>query len=59
MLEVTKEILWHMTCGFCKMPWTYATMDDIDLNLQFFCPLCGEKQEASHSKTEKVLDKRS
>jgi hypothetical protein len=41
------------------MPWTYATMDDIDLNLQFFCPLCGEKQEASHIKTEKVLDKRS
>jgi len=39
-----------MTCGFCHMPWTYATMDDVELNHSFFCPLCGEKQQAEHKR---------
>ena len=28
MIKATKEIIWHLTCTYCKGYWTYATMDE-------------------------------
>jgi len=47
MIKATKEIIWHLTCTYCKGYWTYATMEDkycIDRGHKY-CPHCGRKEQ--------------
>ena len=44
-IRVSKEVIWHLTCGSCGNYWTYPTMqmqEDITKR-SFHCPLCGTK----------------
>ena len=52
MFKAHKEIIWHITCAFCKFYWTYATMEEkyrIDRG-NFHCPSCGAKSSVKVDK---------
>ncbi len=44
-IMVSKEIIWHLTCGNCHFYWTIPTMsEDQDIsNREWSCPLCAQK----------------
>ena len=44
-MKLTKETIWHFTCDFCKLWWSFASSDDFKPNKNIFCPHCGKKNE--------------
>lgn len=49
--SLSREIIWHITCGECGFYWTYPTMQP-DENLTgrtWHCPLCGKTGEATET----------
>lgn len=47
-ITVSKEIIWHMTCGSCSYYWTVPTMSEADnpARRSWTCPLCATKSDA-------------
>ena len=47
-ISVSKEIIWHLTCGECHFYWTIPTMSPKEniTRRKWNCPLCGKKNEA-------------
>lgn len=48
VISVSKEIIWHMTCGACGYYWTVPTMDEQDnpVRRKWTCPLCATNSPA-------------
>ena len=44
-MKLTKETIWHFTCDFCKLWWSFASSDEFQPKKKIFCPHCGEKNE--------------
>jgi predicted RNA-binding Zn-ribbon protein involved in translation (DUF1610 family) len=46
--SLSREIIWHITCGQCGFYWTYPTMqtDEKLTDRKWHCPLCGKSGEA-------------
>tara|TARA_B100001250_G_C19553424_1_gene680063 strand:- start:252 stop:413 length:162 start_codon:yes stop_codon:yes gene_type:complete len=44
-MKVVKETLWHFTCDFCNIWWSFACSDDYHPKGEIFCPHCGEKNK--------------
>ena len=51
VISVSKEIIWHMSCGQCGYYWTVPTMheDDDPTRRAWTCPLCAIKSTAVHA----------
>ena len=47
-ITVSKEIIWHMTCGACRYYWTVPTMYEADnpSRRSWTCPLCATTLDA-------------
>ena len=53
-MNYSKETLWHFTCKFCKLWWSFAASDDWHPERwvaahpskpkSFYCPHCGKDQ---------------
>ena len=44
-MKLTKETIWHFTCDFCKLWWSFASSDEFEPKKNIFCPHCGKKNE--------------
>ena len=44
-MKLTKETIWHFTCDFCKLWWSFASSDEFQPKNNIFCPHCGKKNE--------------
>ena len=44
-MKLTKETIWHFTCDFCKLWWSFASSDEFQPKKNIFCPHCGKKNE--------------
>ena len=44
-MKLTKETIWHFTCDFCKLWWSFATSDEFQPKKNLFCPHCGKENE--------------
>ena len=44
-MKLTKETIWHFTCDFCKLWWSFASSDEFQPKKKIFCPHCGKKNE--------------
>ena len=44
-MKLTKETIWHFTCDFCKLWWSFASSDEFKPKKYIFCPHCGKKNE--------------
>ena len=44
-MKLTKETIWHFTCDFCKLWWSFASSDEFQPKKTIFCPHCGKKNE--------------
>ena len=48
-MKIIKETIWHFTCDFCGIWWSFASSDDYHPNKNVFCPHCGEKNKIEKS----------
>lgn len=48
VITVSKETIWHLTCGACGYYWTVPTMTEADdpSRRSWTCPLCATKSAA-------------
>ena len=48
VITVSKETIWHLTCGACGYYWTVPTMKEADdpTRRSWTCPLCATKSAA-------------
>ena len=37
-MKLTKETIWHFTCDFCKLWWSFASSDEYQPKKKIFCP---------------------
>ena len=44
-MKLTKETIWHFTCDFCKLWWSFASSDEFQPKNNIFCPHCGKENE--------------
>ena len=44
-MKLTKETIWHFTCDFCKLWWSFASSDDFQPKKNIFCPHCGKENK--------------
>ena len=44
-MKLIKETIWHFTCDFCKLWWSFASSDEFQPKKKIFCPHCGKKNE--------------
>jgi len=44
-MKLSKETIWHFTCDFCKLWWSFASSDEFQPKKNIFCPHCGKKNE--------------
>ena len=44
-MKLTKETIWHFTCDFCKLWWSFASSDEFQPKENIFCPHCGKKNK--------------
>ena len=44
-MKLTKETIWHFTCDFCKLWWSFASSDEFQPKKNIFCPHGGKKNE--------------
>ena len=42
-MKVSKETLWHFTCDYCKLWWSFASTDGYIPQKSLFCPHCGKE----------------
>ena len=51
VISVSKEIIWHMSCGQCGYYWTVPTMHEEDnpTRRAWTCPLCATKSTAERA----------
>ena len=51
VISVSKEIIWHMSCGQCGYYWTVPTMreEDNPTRRAWTCPLCATKSMAERA----------
>ena len=51
VISVSKEIIWHMSCGQCGYYWTVPTMreEDNPTRRAWTCPLCATKSTAERA----------
>ena len=51
VITVSKETIWHMSCGNCNYYWTVPTMNPADdpTRRAWHCPLCGVKSPCVHA----------
>ena len=43
-MKLTKETIWHFTCDFCKLWWSFASSDEFQPRKNVFCPHCGKER---------------
>ena len=44
-LKLAKETIWHFTCDFCNLWWSFASSDGYEPKDSIFCPHCGKKNK--------------
>ena len=44
-LKLAKETIWHFTCDFCNLWWSFASSDAYEPKDSIFCPHCGKKNK--------------
>ena len=44
-MKLTKETIWHFTCDFCKLWWSFASSDEFQPKRNMFCPHCGKENK--------------
>ena len=44
-MKLTKETIWHFTCDFCKLWWSFASSDEFQPKRNIFCPHCGKENK--------------
>ena len=44
-MKLTKETIWHFTCDFCKLWWSFASSDEFQPKKNIFCPHCGKENK--------------
>tara|TARA_X000001036_G_scaffold361025_1_gene344162 strand:- start:1130 stop:1357 length:228 start_codon:yes stop_codon:yes gene_type:complete len=44
-MKIIKETIWHFTCDFCGIWWSFASSDEYQPKKNVFCPHCGEENE--------------
>ena len=44
-MKLTKETIWHFTCDFCKLWWSFASSDEFQPKKTIFCPHCGKENK--------------
>ena len=44
-MKLTKETIWHFTCDFCKLWWSFASSDEFQPKRKIFCPHCGKENK--------------
>ena len=45
VMKLTKETIWHFTCDFCKLWWSFASSDEFQPRRNIFCPHCGKENK--------------
>jgi len=49
-VKLAKETIWHFTCDYCNLWWSFASSDDYEPKDSIHCPHCG--------KTNKIEDEK-
>ena len=44
-MKLAKETIWHFTCDYCNLWWSFASSDDYEPKDGIFCPHCGKKNK--------------
>ena len=53
-MKLTKETIWHFTCDFCKLWWSFASSDEFQPKRNIFCPHCGKENKIDNEVQNRV-----
>ena len=54
-MKLTKETIWHFTCDFCKLWWSFASSDEFQPKKNIFCPHCGKKNRIDNEVQDRII----